>query len=109
MVNKRMVKEFSLGKRNRLPTVVVRDKVLESWLTLSEHTRSQLAGDLHVSKGRITQLMTSHEEPSAHLIAKLMLLTNLPFERLFKIVHSRSSLLSSSLAARTRAQSSKVV
>jgi hypothetical protein len=42
--------------------------------------------ELGVSKGRVSQLLTSHEEPSAHLIAKLMSLTHLPFERLFKVV-----------------------
>ena len=69
----------------RTPTVVVRGDVLESWLIVSDCTKSQLAGELGVSKGRVTQLLTSHEEPSAHLIAKLILLTQLPFDRLFKI------------------------
>jgi transcriptional regulator with XRE-family HTH domain len=70
----------------RLPTVVVRGEVLASWLTISEYTKSRLAAELGVSKGRVSQLLTSNEEPSAHLIAKLMSLTHLPFERLFKIV-----------------------
>ena len=83
---------FSLGKRPmRLPTVVVRGDVLESWLTVSDYTKSRLANELGVSKGRISQLLTSQEEPSAHLIAKLIILTNLPFERLFKVVHGQSS------------------
>ncbi len=83
---------FSFGKRAmRLPTVVVRGDVLESWLTVSDYTKSRLANELGVSKGRISQLLTSQEEPSAHLIAKLMILTNLPFERLFKVVHGQSS------------------
>ena len=60
--------------------------MLASWLTISDYNRSRLAAELNVSKGRISQLLTSSEEPSAHLIAKLMTLTNLPFERLFKIV-----------------------
>ena len=72
----------------RLPTIVVRSDILESWLTVSAHTRSQLANELEVSRSRISQLTSSHEEPSAHLIAKLMLLTNLPFDRLFKIVRT---------------------
>ena len=70
----------------RLPTVVVRGDVLISWLTVSDYTKSRLAMELGVSKGRVSQLLTSQEEPSAHLIAKLMLVTNLPFERLFKVV-----------------------
>ena len=70
----------------RLPTVVVRGDVLASWLTVSDYTRSKLAVEISVSKGRISQLLTSKEEPSAHLIAKLLLLTRLPFERLFKVL-----------------------
>ena len=71
----------------RLPTVVIRGEVLTSWLTITNCTRSQLAGKLEVSKGRISQLLTSEKEPSAHLIAKLLTLTELPFDRLFKIIH----------------------
>ena len=70
----------------RLPTVVVRGEILTSWLTISEYSKSRLATELGVSKGRVSQLLTSNEEPSAHLIAKLMSLTHLPFERLFKII-----------------------
>ena len=70
----------------RFPTIVVRGDVLASWLTVSGYTRSQLAKELAVSKGRISQLLSSREEPSAHLIAKLMFLTQLPFDRLFKII-----------------------
>ncbi len=70
----------------RFPTVVVRGDILASWLTISDYSKSRLAAELGVSKGRISQLLTSAEEPSAHLIAKLMTLTHLPFDRLFKIV-----------------------
>jgi transcriptional regulator with XRE-family HTH domain len=70
----------------RLPTVVVRGDILASWLTVSDYNRSQLATELGVSKGRVSQLLTSREEPSAHLMAKLLTITNLPFDRLFKIV-----------------------
>ena len=69
----------------REPTVVVRGEVLSSWLTVSDYSKSKLASELGVSRGRISQLLTSHEEPSAHLIAKLLLLTKLPFDRLFVI------------------------
>ncbi len=69
----------------RQPSVVVRGDVLSSWLTVSDYTRSRLAAELGVSRGRISQLLTSREEPSAHLIAKLLLLTRLPFQRLFLI------------------------
>ncbi len=71
----------------RLPTIVVRGDVLASWFTVSGYTRSRLAGELEVSKGRISQLLSSHEEPSAHLMSKLILVTQLPFDRLFRIVH----------------------
>ena len=74
----------------RLPTVVVRGDVLESWLTVSDYSRSQLATELGVSRGRISQLLTSREEPSAHLVAKLITLTRLPFDRLFRIVQESS-------------------
>ena len=73
----------------RLPTVVVRGDVLTSWLTVSGYTRSKLAAEIGISKGRISQLLTSQDEPSAHLIASLLMLTRLPFERLFQILHSR--------------------
>ena len=69
----------------RQPTVVVRGDVLSSWLTVSDYTKSRLARELGVSSGRISQLLTSREEPSAHLIAKLLLLTRLPFQRLFQL------------------------
>ena len=75
----------------RFPTVVVRGEVLTSWLTVVDCSRSQLAAKLGVSKGRISQLLTSQEEPSAHLIAKLMLLTHLPFNRLFMLLRDTPS------------------
>ena len=77
---------FNPGKRMRLPTVVVRGDMLASWLTVSGYTRARLAAELGVSRGRVSQLLTSREEPSAHLIARLMTITRLPFDRLFKIV-----------------------
>ena len=76
----------------RLPTVVVRGDVLTSWLTVSDYSKSRLAAELGVSKGRISQLLTSHEEPSAHLMAKLLLVTHLPFDRLFKVISSQPPL-----------------
>lgn len=69
----------------RQPTVVVRGDVLSSWLTVSDYTRSRLAAEIGVSRGRVSQLLTSREEPSAHMIAKLLLLTRLPFPRLFLV------------------------
>ena len=93
----------------RLPTVVVRGDVLTSWLTLSDNTRSQLAAELGVSKGRISQILTSKEEPSAHLIAKLLTLTNLPFDRLFRIMRLNPSTLSSPLSLPSSRTSQKLV
>ncbi|MBI4436214.1 MAG: hypothetical protein HY590_02225 [Candidatus Omnitrophica bacterium] len=75
----------------RLPTIVIRSDILESWLTVSDYSKSRLASELGISKGRISQLLTSREEPSAHLIAKLMTLTFLPFDRLFVIVRDNPS------------------
>ncbi|MBI4342388.1 MAG: helix-turn-helix transcriptional regulator [Candidatus Omnitrophica bacterium] len=59
-----------------------------AWLAMFECSRTRFASALGISRGRVTQLLTSREEPSAHLIAKLLLLTNLPFDRLFKVVGS---------------------
>ena len=78
----------------RFPTVIVRSEVLTSWLTVADYSQSRLATELGVSKGRVSQLLSSFEEPSAHLIAKLMTLTHLPFDRLFKIIHVLPSSLS---------------
>ena len=78
----------------RLPTVVVRGDILESWITVSDYSRSRLATELEVSKGRVSQLLNSHEEPSAHLIAKLLTLTRLPFDRLFKLIRTSAQLSS---------------
>ena len=80
----------------RLPTVVVRGGVLASWLTVADYTRSRLATELGVSKGRVSQILNSHEEPSAHLIAKLLTLTRLPFDRLFQVVQEPLSPLETS-------------
>ncbi len=74
----------------RLPTVVVRGDVLSSWLTVSSYSKSQVAAELGVSRGRISQILSSKDEPSAHLIAKLLILTQLPFTRLFRIAHSQT-------------------
>lgn len=73
----------------RLPTIVVRGNVLNSWLTLSECTQTQFARDLGISTGRISQLLRSTEEPSAHLMAKLLQRTSLPFNRLFKVINRK--------------------
>ena len=85
----------------RFPTVVVRGDVLTSWLTVSDSNRSQLARALGVSKGRVSQLLTSHQEPSAHLIAKLMLLTRLPFDRLFTLLREAPASSSSGRSVKT--------
>lgn len=84
----------------RLPTVVVRGDILESWLTVSDYSRSRLATELRVSKGRISQLLNSQEEPSAHLIAKLLTLTHLPFDRLFRIIRTHDTTTKTSARSR---------
>lgn len=70
----------------RVPTVTIRRQVLESWLVIEDYTKARLAAELHVTRGRVSQLLSGQAEPSAHLIAKLLLLTTLPFHRLFQIV-----------------------
>lgn len=85
----------------RFPTIVVRGDILASWLTISDYTKSRLAAELGISKGRVSQLLTSNEEPSAHLIAKLISLTHLPFERLFKIIREAPPSSASNRAIRS--------
>ena len=71
----------------KTPTVYIKADILRSWLQVTGWTKSQLAAALGVSKARVSQLFNSalEVEPSAHLIAKLLLLTRLPFDRLFII------------------------
>ena len=83
--------------------------ILESWITVSDYSRSRLATELEVSKGRVSQLIHSQEEPSAHLIAKLLTLTNLPFDRLFRIMRLNPSTLSSPLSLPSSRTSQKLV
>ena len=92
----------------RLPTIVVRGDVLESWLTVSGYTKARLAHELGVSRGRISQLLTSKEEPSAHLVAKLMTLTRIPFERLFKIIREDSRPSSPNIPAVSHKEADKL-
>ncbi len=73
----------------RYPTVTIRTDVLESWLKVCGYTKSHLAGELGVSRGRVSQLLTTQKEPSAHLIAKLLTVTNLPFDRICRVVRSK--------------------
>ena len=91
----------------RYPTVIVRSEVLSSWLTVSGYTRTQLASELEISKGRVSQLLSSAEEPSARLIGKLLTLTNLSFDRLFKVVHNDAQTTLRPLAARALAVANK--
>ena len=67
------------------PAIAMKRDVLQSWLKVSGYTRARLARELNVSKGRISQLLHSEEEPSARLIAGLLHLTDLPFDRLFAV------------------------
>ena len=69
----------------KLPTVTVRREILDAWLHVSGCTKAQLSRHLGITKGRVSQLLHGDTEPSAHLIAKLLVLTRLPFERLFEV------------------------
>jgi len=75
----------------RVPTITIRRQVLESWLCVEDYSKARLADALQVSRGRVSQLLGAGAEPSAHLIAKLLLLTKLPFERLFQIVSAHEA------------------
>ncbi len=67
-------------------TVLIRGDMLRSWLLVTGWTQSRLAETLGVSKGRVSQLFSASEVyPSAQLIAKLLRVTGMPFERLFRI------------------------
>ena len=74
------------------PKITLQRDVLESWLKVSGCTRSQLARQLCISKGRISQLFHFDQEPSARLIAGLLSLTKLPFDRLFALKSAKVSL-----------------
>lgn len=66
-------------------TVSVRRDVFRSWLKISGYTRSRLAHELNVSRGRISQLLNSNQHPSNRIIAGFLKVTHLPFERLFAV------------------------
>jgi len=87
----------------KYPTVTIRTDVLESWLKVCGCTKSHLADELGISKGRISQLLSTQAEPSAHLIAKLLTVTHLPFDRVFRVVRNNEVQASSSVS-RTKKQ-----
>jgi transcriptional regulator with XRE-family HTH domain len=66
-------------------TIKVRTDILEAWLRVSGLTKAKLARQLGVSKSRVTQIFNGDAEPSARLLAQLLLATELPFDRLFSI------------------------
>ena len=84
----------------KLPTLSLRTEMLEAWLRLAGYTKAQLANRLSVTRGRVSQLFRNQAEPSAHLIAKLLVVTELPFERLFEIRKTVSLRKGSLLAGR---------
>ena len=68
------------------PTLSLRRDVLHAWLRVSGYTQAELARALKVSGGRISQLLNSRkEEPSPRLIAALLGVTSLSFDRLFSL------------------------
>ena len=86
----------------KVPTVLIEREILQAWLRVNGWSKSQLAHALNVSKGRVSQLFSASSavEPSAHLIAKLLEVTGMPFDRLFRIAHKREG--ASSPARRRR-------
>ena len=73
-------------------TIAIRRDVLQSWLKVSGYTGTRLARELNVSKGRVSQILHSDQEPSARLIAGLLHVTDLPFDRLFAVKAHRAML-----------------
>ena len=73
-------------------TITIRRDVLQSWLKVAGYTGTRLARELSVSKGRVSQLLNSDQEPSARLIAGLLHVTSLPFDRLFTVKERRAIL-----------------
>jgi len=68
------------------PTLSLRRDVLHAWLRVAGYTQAELARALKVSEGRVSQLLHSRkEEPSPRLIAALLGVTSLPFDRLFSL------------------------
>ena len=69
------------------PTLSLRRDVLHAWLRVSGYNQAELARALKVSEGRISQLLHSRkkEEPSPRLIAALLGVTSLSFDRLFSL------------------------
>ena len=93
-------------------TITIRRDVLRSWLTVSDCSRAQMADALSVSRGRISQLLNSDQELSARLIAGLLHLTKLPFDRLFlvkELKHSRRTPRSVRLQVRRRPEDNQPV
>ena len=73
------------------PTLNLRRDVLHSWLRVAGYTQAELARSLKISEGRVSQLLNSKkEEPSGRLVAALLNVTNLPFERLFSMQPDRT-------------------
>lgn len=68
------------------PDICLRTDILDAWLRVSNRTKAELARQLGVTKGRVSQLFASPTGASTHLVAKLLLVTGLPFDRLFLIV-----------------------
>lgn len=66
-------------------TISVRRDVFRSWLKVSGYTKTRLANEIKVSKGRISQLLNTDQNPSARLIAGVLHVTQLPFDRLFTV------------------------
>ena len=67
------------------PSLSLRRDVLDAWLRVSGYNQAELARALKVSEGRISQLLHSRkkEAPSPRLIAALLDVTSLSFDRLF--------------------------
>ncbi len=70
--------------------VRIRRDIFRSWLKISGYTRSRLADELNISRGRVSQLLNSDQPPSNRVIAGFLAVTRLPFERLFTVGQLRN-------------------
>ena len=67
--------------------IQLRHEILKTWMQLAGVNNTRLAHQLRVTKGRVSQLLNSDVMPSSRVIGGLLLITKLPFDRLFMVVN----------------------
>ena len=71
--------------------IQLRHEILKTWMRLAGVNNTWLARQLRVTKGRVSQLLNSDMMPSSRVIGGLLLITKLPFDRLFMVVNGHPS------------------